>query len=442
MPRPRVPRPARILVRMYQVGFGDCLLLSLSYTRPLADGRDERHILFDFGSTRAPRRDGRVLPPVAELLEQHTHGCLDVLVATHRHKDHVAGFGDEETAAVIDRLRPGLVVRPWTDDPELPADAPGPAIRSDAHRFALGLVAAQRFAGLVAHVARAASSRSLAGELAELAEDQLPNAAAIANLERWAEEGDGVYVAAGGNSRIEEFVPGIRVRVLGPPTVAQAPQLTRYRANDPEYWLAQHAQLDGSAAARMDAAVPARALEQAGVEPGPVAWLVERLHRQQLGSLLRIVRTVDDALNNTSVILLLDVGDKRLLFPGDAQIESWAWSLRDAPDSAVLRRLLSRVDFYKVGHHGSRNATPRSLFRLWGDDPAAGRPLAAVLSTLSGVHGRTEATRVPRATLVAALERRTGEQLSTTDGLAPELRFVELAAPARGREPFQPTAGT
>ena len=107
------------------------------------------------------------------------------------------------------------------------------------------------------------------------------------------------------------------------------------------------------------------------------------------------------------------------------------------PTAPSLRRLLSRVDFYKVGHHGSRNATPRTLFRLWGDDPASGRPLAAVLSTLSGVHGRTEATRVPRATLVAALSRRAGDRLSTTDGLAPELRFVELAAPANGREPFR-----
>ncbi len=149
------------------------------------------------------------------------------------------------------------------------------------------------------------------------------------------------------------------------------------------------------------------------------------------------MRTVDDALNNTSVVLLLDVGDKRLLFPGDAQIENWSWALRDAPESASLRRLLSRVDLYKVGHHGSRNATPRSLFRLWGDEPTPARPLTALMSTLSGVHGRSEATRVPRSTLVAALERRTGGRLVTTEGLAADRPFVELAAPAGGREPFR-----
>jgi hypothetical protein len=416
---------------MYQVGFGDCFLLSFHYRRPLADGRSERHILFDFGSTRAPGRR-RLLPSVAHLLEQHTNGRLDVLVATHRHKDHVDGFGLPATAAVIDRLEPGLVVRPWTDDPKLPADARAPALRSGSHRFAAALAAGQELAGLAASVAGGAPDRSLRGELVALASEQLPNADALANLERWAKNGKGVYVAAGGDSRIEELVPGVRVRVLGPPTVEQAPELTRQRAADPEYWLAQLAQLEGSRPAGR------RSTRRRALPPGPVAWLVERLERQQLASLLRIVRTVDDALNNTSVILLLDAGDKRLLFPGDAQIENWSWALRGAPESASLRRLLARVDLYKVGHHGSRNATPRSLFRLWGDEPSAERPLAALMSTLSGVHGRTEATRVPRRTLVAALRRRTAGALWTTDGLAPEQPFVELVAPARGRAPFAP----
>ena len=60
------------------------------------------------------------------------------------------------------------------------------------------------------------------------------------------------------------------------------------------------------------------------------------------------------------------------------------------------------------------------------------------MSTLSGVHGRTEATKVPRRTLVAALKRRTGDGLWTTDGLTPEQLFVELAAPTRGGIPFAP----
>ncbi len=48
----------------------------------------------------------------------------------------------------------------------------------------------------------------------------------------------------------------------------------------------------------------------AGVEPGPVGWLVDHLARQQLHSVMRVVHTVYDALNDTSLILLINAGDK------------------------------------------------------------------------------------------------------------------------------------
>jgi|SRR5581483_6052530 len=434
MARRRTPRPSRVRVRMYQVGFGDCFLLSFEYATALDDGRSERHVLVDFGSARAPGRTGaRLLPQVAQLIQQHANGQLDVIVATHRHRDHIDGFGNEQAAAILDTLHPRLVVRPWTDDPTLPADARGPRLAADSHRFAAGLREGQQFAASVAELAGAVDARSLRGEVAALALDQLPNRDAIDWLEGWAKKAAGVYVSAGGDSRIQEFVPGIGARVLGPPTVEQEPAIVGERANDPEYWLALQAQLPQPAAAL---AAPGRDGDAPppDVRPGPVAWLVDRLEHQRLGSLLRIVRTLDDALNNTSVILLVDAGDRRLLFPGDAQIENWTWALKDAPDHEDLARLLAGVDVYKVGHHGSRNATPRSLFNLWGEDPDTGRPMTALMSTLSGVFGKSEATRVPRSTLVAALDRRM--DLITTDGLLAGQRFVEIEASTAGAQPF------
>jgi hypothetical protein len=418
---------------MYQVGFGDCFLLSFYYRRTLGDGRKERHVLIDFGSTHAPARAKALLPQAAQLIEQHTNGRLDVIVATHRHKDHIDGFGDVETAAIIDKLAPALIVRPWTDDPKLPADAEEPTLAPTA-RFAAGLAAAQDFSAEVAAMVGAARAGSLRGELASMALDQVPNQAALDRLVRWADAGTGVYVRAGSKSRIEEFVPGISVRVLGPPTAREAPDMTSQRASDPEYWMAQLRGLAGDTPLQAAIDDPGLAVTAARVKPGPVAWLVDRLERQQAESLLRIVRSVDDALNNTSVILLIDVGGKRLLFPGDAQIENWSWALKNAPDRGRIRKLLERVDLYKVGHHGSRNATPRSLFHLWGDDPDPVRPMTALMSTLTGVHGRSEATRVPRATLVAALRRRM--DLITTDGLPRDTPFREVAAATTGAKPF------
>jgi hypothetical protein len=450
MARPRTQTPSSVQVRMYQVGFGDCFLLSFEYPTALQDGRSERHMLIDFGSARSPGRGRKgLLPGVAELIKQHTSGRLDVIVVTHRHKDHIDGFGDAQAAAILDELNPGFVVRPWTDDPKIPADARAPALRSDSHRFAVGLAQGQNFAASVTALAGAADSRSLRGEVAALALDQLPNKDAIDWLDGWAENAGGVYLNAGSESGIEEFVPGIKVRVLGPPTLEQEPAIEHERANDPEYWLALQGHLREPTPAAVGESVPAAndaaapspggailAGDENKLEPspGPVAWLIDRLDDRQLGSLLRIVRTLDDALNNTSVILLIDAGDKRLLFPGDAQIENWSYSLKDAPDHAELNKLLAEVDLYKVGHHGSRNATPRSLFNLWGEDPDPQRPMVAFMSTLSGVFGKSEKTRVPRATLVAALDRRM--ELLTTDGLEAAQPFLTVAAQTSGGGAF------
>ena len=68
--------------------------------------------------------------------------------------------------------------------------------------------------------------------------------------------------------------------------------------------------------------------------------------------------------------------------------------------------MLADVDFYKVGHHGSLNATPRKL--LWeAFKKRKGRQLCTMMSTMAGKHGRTASkTEVPRRTLVTALKSR------------------------------------
>jgi hypothetical protein len=121
-------------------------------------------------------------------------------------------------------------------------------------------------------------------------------------------------------------------------------------------------------------------------------------------------------MNNTSLILLFEVGGKKLLFPGDAQIENWSWALEDSPDAKKTRALLAGVDFYKVGHHGSRNATPRKL--LWENFAKRGsgpQRMKAAISTMKGKHGDTKKkTEVPRKTLLEALEADT--DLCNTEG--------------------------
>ena len=115
-------------------------------------------------------------------------------------------------------------------------------------------------------------------------------------------------------------------------------------------------------------------------------------------------------MNNTSLILLFEVFGKKLLFPGDAQLENWSYALEDAPDAAKTRALLADVDVYKVGHHGSLNATPKTL--LWEDfkhrNKSGAQRLVTLLSTMPGKHGKVaNKTEVPRRPLLAALKAET-----------------------------------
>ncbi|HEX2084047.1 MAG TPA: MBL fold metallo-hydrolase [Solirubrobacteraceae bacterium] len=398
-------QPTDVAVRLYQVGFGDCFLLTFTYAEKLADERSERHLLVDFGSTRWPQRPAGKYDEIADDVARRTGGQLDAVVLTHRHKDHLGGFGDATAAAKIAALKPHVVLRPWTERPD--------AVGEDSARLVQGLAAAQEFASVVdAKIPKGA--RGARGDLKDMADEQLPNRAAVDALDAMAAAGTGLYLHAGQPSGLEELLPGVEVSVLGPPTVEQWPDVASQRASDPEFWLGRRGLLEGmlarAAAPPSLREVAAAAEEHAPLEPGPIRWLVERLREQELHSLLRIVRTLDDALNNTSLVLLFKAGDRRLLFPGDAQIENWTYCLK-SEEAAPLREGLDEVELYKVGHHGSRNATPRSLLKLW--EPRAGQ-ITSIMSTLHGVHGHSEATAVPRSALVTALKR-LGPLVSTED---------------------------
>jgi beta-lactamase superfamily II metal-dependent hydrolase len=76
--------------------------------------------------------------------------------------------------------------------------------------------------------------------------------------------------------------------------------------------------------------------------------------REEPVDTLTAASLLDRAVNNTSVMFLLQVGDALLLFPGDAQWGAW----RPLLDDADVRSLLGRTTLYKISHHGSHNGTP------------------------------------------------------------------------------------
>ena len=100
-----------------------------------------------------------------------------------------------------------------------------------------------------------------------------------------------------------------------------------------------------------------------GANPGPdLAW--RRIDDEWLGAAEGIALRLNNEVNNTSLVLAIELpkSGKVLLFTGDAQRGNWigwselAWPGEDG-GTVTARDLLARTVFYKVGHHGSHNAT-------------------------------------------------------------------------------------
>lgn len=419
-------RPESVTLRAYNVGFGDCLLLTFHYPR------DDRHVLIDFGTAARPAKAGddlmrRIAEDIRQQCADSERGRLVAVVATHRHRDHLSGFatGGDGAGEIIADLRPDLVMQPWTEDPEAAPDAAKatrtlsgkPGVRALRCLYLETLEDMHEAAAAVLRISRdkaAPLAVKQREQLRFLGEDNLPNKAAVTNLMQMGKRAE--YLHCGANSSLNRLLPGVKVEVLGPPDLTQTEAIRKQRARDEDefwhlkgfaqfqaYWKAQA--LAGSRATAARPLFPRAAKCATQDAPPHTRWFTRRLDAIRGSQLLEIVRALDGAMNNTSLILLFRIGDFAMLFPGDAQIENWSYAL----GMAKYRKLLAGVSVYKVGHHGSLNATPKSLWDLFRhkteNEGAEGR-LLSVLSTKSGKHGSSQSkTEVPRKTLVEALAR-------------------------------------
>ncbi|MBN1360460.1 MAG: hypothetical protein JW993_07705 [Sedimentisphaerales bacterium] len=406
--------PESVSVAMYDVGFGDCFLLTFDYAN---DGK--RHLLIDCGSTSVKKAH---LSRVVDQLAEDCQGHLDAIVATHRHKDHISAFGLKGLDAKLEALEPEVVIQPWTEHPEAARgalEAPGVFTQAAVARM-LSLDATQQFAQhLVDSPLRvlAAASPTTRRQLERIAALSIPNTSAIKCLTRMGKRH--AYVHAGADCGLSDLLPGVRVSVLGPPTLRQSEGIrTQKKWDEDEFWklyadVARMSAANTAAARGRSALFPQVPTDSIARAPSYVKWVIRQLDAAQLHNVKRIVRALDDALNNTSVVLLFEAGDKVLLFPGDAQLENWQYALADADLKARLRK----TSVYKVGHHGSTNATPQSLWALFRRRRSRRNPLTSLLSTEKGHH-----SQVPRESLVEALQTET--VLHNTESWPNRLREV------------------
>ncbi len=364
----------KLLVRLYNVGLGDCIYLRVP------DRGGAKHLLIDCGNKFGAEEHLRVA-----LADLRTHlpevpgdaglRRLDLLVATHAHEDHVRGFNLGDFAGIrIEHLWMSTAMNP---------DHPQAEKAKALHAFALGTL--ERL-----------QSSSRAG-LAEWA-------TAMLGLSK----GEGLDALTVGLKPVRRLYvhaetpeddlklfddPAIRLSVLAPMNDIDRFYLGRETALAFEGFQAMRD-------ARLNEAAERGLAPQRDADPVPPNVSREdfdRLRRSLNDQALAFVFKEGELVNNTSVVLLLEWRGRRLLFTGDAEVKtafqgSFQKDRGNGSWNVMWHRfketsLSQPVDFLKVGHHGSHNATP------WTGKASAGgaHPINEILDRLLPPQAAAEA---------------------------------------------------
>jgi beta-lactamase superfamily II metal-dependent hydrolase len=381
----------QLLVRLYNVGLGDCIYLRVP------DQRKEAHILIDCGNKFAELKLlGERIADLKKELPEAGGGKkrLDLLVVTHPHEDHHKGF----EAEFFKDLK---IERIWLSPAfnRLDPKAQGfHALQAAARRALTGLSQA-----LSSHPETALNDmKAEVDDLLSLTKEE-----AIEMLCRGLPQANGIqplYVTADTPKEDLKIFedPAIQLKVLGPMS-----DIDNYYlggdglANTPSN-LAPQGMADGYRALFIHP-------NSAEVKPpGNIsAQDFKQLRERMQVNALAAAEVAGHAVNNLSVVLLLEWHGRRLLFPGDAE-----WNGADGGEVKAGRsngscnvmwmerkaELSKPLDFLKIGHHGSENATPWTGKNVKGMEHPINQILDALLPVPKG-------RKAPKARAVASTLR-------------------------------------
>lgn len=392
-----------MVVRMYRIGHGDCFLLAF----PGKTDDKPVYMLIDCGyKPGSPSHINTTAKEITANIRDVTGGHIDIAVITHEHQDHVNGM----TAENFKGVTVGETWFAWTEDGD---DKLAKKLRRRFKDRLVGLAAARnRLAAEGGKVERIDDflAFELGGE-----EEEFSAARSLAAAASGAENSQNKramklfktlannncrYLSPHGKAAKVEGVDGLRIYPLGPPHDEEllhsldpegdegfrsfgfgpagnyfatavvgagkkgngaAPFAPRYQAkwNDAlkpkarsPFWLKFYGK--GKKGMRR---LPIE------VEASP-SW--RRIDLDWLYSAERLALDMNNDTNNGSLVLAFELkpGGKVLLFAADAQRGNWvSWTKgtwKDGARTVDTRDLLGRTVLYKVGHHGSHNATLRA----------------------------------------------------------------------------------
>jgi len=380
-----------VRVRMYRAGLGDCFLLAFR-------GHDDKpvYMLIDCGIHSQYKDGSKIIDKIAKHIRASTDSHLHVVVMTHEHGDHISGFHLAQDTFRDIQIDEGWFA--WTEDPENAfarrIDRARSLMLRGLHSAAPALAAAgSPAAENVNHLLGFFSCDEEMGVSSRETRDLIRG---LPRERRYLKPKTPPLTIPG--------VTGVRIFVLGPPEDERMLMRARpssrpgqvYREEDhalalddalsTAFLAATSGDLDPDDWQRAEAAKPFAGnfrLARNVVEANPTRYpffherygfdVKDEEHWRRIDTDWQLpaeslALKLDAATNNTSLVLAIELEStgRVLLFPGDAQVGNWeswhegGWSEVNGlnkGETLSAEELLRRTVLYKVGHHGSHNAT-------------------------------------------------------------------------------------
>jgi hypothetical protein len=439
---PGSPAKYRVRVRMYRQGLGDCFLITFP-----RKGKPPFQMLIDCGVlARDKAFMTQIVSHIRDTVRNGKSGKarLDVVVATHEHKDHLSGF-NQARQVFNDDFDFGSVWLGWTENL---TKAEIKAIKTAKKKAIARLQAA------LASPRAALAQDAFAGVEALLGfssdEDDTKSGKIADALEYLKVRGNDCndlrYLEPGAEPFGLDGLDDVRVYVLGPPKdpiLLKGSEVTeKMKKDDVIYHLSRAGDAGFEALSLALSSGPDgerghpfseehRITRNSPYFAGTKAFVDEtydnarqewrKIDRDWLNAFGQLALDLDNDTNNTSLVLAFEFPKtgEVLLFVGDAQVGNWqSWgsvnfTVTGRRQPLPAHDLLNRTVFYKVGHHCSHNATLQKggLELMTRDDLVAFIPLDKATARNQGKHGWD----MPAAPLLKALTARAGKRVVISD---------------------------
>jgi hypothetical protein len=379
---------------MYRIGHGDCFLLAF-------DGKaGPVFVLIDCGYKPGSPGFVQTLPDnVVADIKLVTNSTIDVVVITHEHQDHV-------NAVTRARFKDIVIRQVWFAWTESATDPLAKRLRKKHDDTLKALALAQKRLTTTNALAAQSLAKYLALEIG--GEQASASPLALLGAGSWTNKDAMKLLRDSPSAEVRLFFPhekvsvlpgtaDVRVFALGPPYDETLIEDLNPRSGESfpstEHTRVPHASFAAALGVGQDGIPngqpfsPRRSIPIKDIkgERELSVWYkryygtgktppstgdeiasnaaIRRIDSDWLLAAEHLALAMGNDTNNSSLVLAFELGrgGKVLLFAGDAQRGNWvSWASKKVPDGKEgvdVRELLSRTVLYKVGHHGSHNAT-------------------------------------------------------------------------------------